>query len=257
MKQNHLPIIALIFSILFWCSDAIIDYVFFEQEESIIENIIYPEPIELWMRFVVVSLLISFSIYAKYLLSRQIQISSELEISKKELEIIAATDPLTSLFNRRKFSEILKLEIERERRSGNGLFLMVCDIDKFKNINDKHGHNTGDEVLKRVATLLRDSTREIDVVARWGGEEFILLILDTDVKFAHTIANKLRKLIESSKFIGVEGITASFGIACYEENDNEESLFNKADKALYKAKMNGRNCIEFTLSSKSYAFAQT
>ena len=255
MKPNSLPILAAIFSIVFWVLDSIIDNVFFEKDKSILENMISPEPIELWMRFVVVLLLISFSIYARHLLNKQVQISNELEKNKKELENLATTDSLTLLFNRRKFSEILKLEIERERRFGNGLFLMVCDIDKFKNINDKYGHNIGDEVLKAFAKVLQDSIRKIDVVARWGGEEFVLLIPNTEVDLAPAIANKLRKLIESSKFKDISDVTASFGIACYEENDNEESLFNRADKALYKAKKKGRNRIEVSISS-NYIYNQ-
>ena len=243
MKPNSLPVLAIIFSLLFWFLDSMIDSVFFDKDQSIVAHITQPESAELWMRLVVVSLLVSFSIYAKSLLNKQIKISNELEENRNRLEAIAITDPLTQLFNRRKFSEMLQFEIGRERRYKNGLFFMVCDIDKFKDINDEYGHIVGDEVLKMIAKLLKDSTRETDIVARWGGEEFVLLITNTDVSFAPIIANKLRKLIEITKFRNVGGVTASFGIAYYQENDDEESLFARADKALYQAKNNGRNCV--------------
>lgn len=276
MKPASLPILSVVFSIVFWSMDSIIDVLVFGENESILKNFIAPEPLELWMRILVVTLLVIFSFYAKYLLTLQIKASIELEKYKDDLEVIvelrtkellsknkelqneivirknteqaleeiAITDPLTFLYNRRKFNEMLKHEIVRERRYKSGLLLIMCDIDNFKKINDTYGHNAGDEVLKTVATIMRSAIRKSDLIARWGGEEFILLISNTDIDWAVVIAEKLRKLIEDADFKVVDKVTASFGLAFFEGDDTGESLVSHADKALYKAKQGGRNAVE-------------
>ena len=247
MKSNSLPFIAVIISIIFWSLDAVIDFYIFGSDSSIIAEILTPEPVELWMRIVVVSLFISFSFYAKKLLTKQSEISNQLEQHKKELEILATTDPLTLLPNRREFSRMLAIEIAREQRSNSGFLLVMCDIDYFKKVNDKYGHNIGDDVLKSFAKILMASTREMDMIARWGGEEFALLIPNSNIQLASTIVNKIRERIESTNFKDVGNITASFGVTSYKENDDEQSLFSRADKVLYKAKENGRNRIEINI----------
>lgn len=283
MKPNSLPIIGAVFSIVFWIMDSIIDVLLFGENESILESLVSPEPVELWMRTLVVVLLIAFSFFARYLLKLQINASNELveyknqleetvdlrtnelrskneelqneiEIRKKAektLEEIAITDPLTKLYNRRKFSEVLRYEIERERRYKSGLLLIMCDIDNFKSINDKYGHSAGDEVLKRFSQIVQTSIRKSDSLARWGGEEFILLISNTEPDKALFIAEKIRKIIETTEFKLADGVTASFGVTSYEGSDSEESLIARADKALYKAKENGRNRVEVYNSADS------
>lgn len=269
-RLKCLPVLALILSVLFWVIDSIIDTLVFDEGESIIENIISPEPIELWMRTLVVTLFLSFSFYSKYLLGlqketanelakhreeleeviikRTYQLQSEIEIRKKaekRLKAIATTDHLTQLYNRHKFSEILQFEISRERRNGIGLSLILCDIDKFKKVNDTYGHIQGDNILKSFSEVVKTSIRETDIVARWGGEEFVILIVNSDIQRASKLANKLQMLIENTKFKGVKGgITASFGVSKYEKGDTEQSFINRADIAMYKAKQNGRNCVE-------------
>jgi len=276
LKPNLLPILGAVLSIFFWIIDSIIDVLLFGEEESILESLFSPELVELWMRTIVIFLLITFSFYARYLLKLQINASNELikhknqleetvdlrttELQSKNIELqneikirikaeetleeIAITDPLTLLYNRRKFNEILKYEIERERRYKSGLLLILCDIDNFKKINDKYGHNTGDEILKTFSQVMKNSIRKSDSIARWGGEEFILLISNADSDKAIFIAEKLRKTIEETEFKPVNSVTASFGATFFEGNDSEESLIARADKALYRAKDKGRNLVE-------------
>lgn len=269
MKPDSLPILAVVFSAFFWVVDSFIDTFIFDEGETLSESFFSPEPVELWMRILVIVLLVSFSFYTRYLLTQQTNISKELDQYKNHLEKtvslrtqelkdeieirkltetalreIATTDPLTLLFNRRKFSEVAEYEIDRESRYRSGLSLIMCDIDEFKKVNDKYGHKVGDEVLKTFAKILQGSTRKSDVVARWGGEEFVVLISNTDPKLAPDIADKLRTSIEQTDFKIVGKVTASFGVAFFEENDNEETLISRVDQALYQAKGNGRNCVE-------------
>ena len=164
------------------------------------------------------------------------------------IPILAA---ILSMFNRRKFSEILGHEIEQQRRYKCGLFLIMCDIDKFKDINDKYGHNAGDNILKLISKVMKNSIRKSDFIARWGGEEFVFIISNTDINLVRTIADKLRKSVEDTDFRAPNNVTASFGLALFEENDNEESLIGRADKALYQAKKNGRNRVEVDMDSHS------
>ena len=276
MKPTLLPFLGTFLSLIFWIVDSIIDFLVFSEGESVIHSIFFPEPVELWMRILVVFLLVTFSFYAKYVLNQQLHsqkalekykneleqivdlrtvelqskneaLQGEIEVRKKvekALEEIAITDPLTLLYNRRKFTELLSYEIERERRYKSGLFLIMCDIDHFKAINDNYGHGVGDEVLKTFSNIIKNSIRMSDSVARWGGEEFIVLVTNTEVDRAILIAEKLRKLVEDTKFKKVEKVTASFGVAWYEGGDTQETLIGRADKALYKAKSSGRNSVE-------------
>jgi len=273
-----LPIIGVILSMFFWIADSIIDIVFFGGDKSVFDSIVAPEKVELWMRFLVVILLVGFSYYAKYMLTLQTKAASELNQYKnkleklvkertkelnfkneqmrneietrikaeKKLERLATTDPLTTLYNRRKFNQVLKVEIERNKRYNRGLSLMLCDIDYFKKINDKHGHDVGDDVLKEIATILKGALRKTDLIARWGGEEFIFLLPNTQADQAMEIANKIRQLIEASEFPLVNKITASLGVAFLGVGDDELELVKRADTALYKAKEKGRNLVEIS-----------
>ncbi|XPV54933.1 MAG: GGDEF domain-containing protein [Halarcobacter ebronensis] len=122
---------------------------------------------------------------------------------------------------------------------------MIFDIDNFKNFNDDFGHNVGDEVLKIISKVLLENIREHDSVARWGGEEFLVLLPQTDELGAKNVAEKIRKAIESYKRDDIpRQITASFGVTRFKEDDNETSVLKKADDALYKAKKEGKNRVE-------------
>lgn len=160
---------------------------------------------------------------------------------KKTLEVLAVTDVLTGLFNRTKFDEIIRYEMVKYKRQQTPTTLVLCDIDLFKKVNDEHGHLIGDEVLKRIANMIKDSLRESDVVARWGGEEFAILLPDTSPTEAIRVSEKIRLFIESYEFEDVGKVTLSFGLSALTENDNESSWFKRTDEALYQSKESGRN----------------
>jgi diguanylate cyclase (GGDEF)-like protein/putative nucleotidyltransferase with HDIG domain len=154
----------------------------------------------------------------------------------------ARTDPLTKLPNRRGFRELLDLELERARRGDSRMAVLVGDIDHFKEVNDRSGHHVGDATLRRVARLLNDGKRQIDAAARVGGEEFALILPDTDDKGAFVIAERLRTQLRDEFAQDTVPITISFGIAAYPNTgETASSLLRAADEALYGAKENGRN----------------
>jgi len=159
----------------------------------------------------------------------------------------ATHDPLTDLPNRLAYDERFSTELARWKRYKTPLSLLIWDIDLFKKINDDFGHKAGDKTLILIAKLLAHHCRETDFVSRFGGEEFTMLLSDTDTQSALIVANNIRQIIEKSAFNSNGkkiSITISCGITQLTENDTAESTFNRADEALYKAKKNGRNqCI--------------
>lgn len=167
---------------------------------------------------------------------------TELKEKSNLLEYQATHDQLTGLFNRQKFNDVFAKEIKRGKRYGNSLSLMIFDIDDFKKFNDDFGHAVGDEVLKAIAKIVSNSIREHDIAVRWGGEEFLILLPQTDVEGAMQVSEKIRTAIESYESEQIpRQITASFGVTEIIEEDDEDSLLNKADKALYEAKHQGKN----------------
>lgn len=157
------------------------------------------------------------------------------------LEKKANIDTLTKVTSRQKFEELYHLELQRSQRYINSLSLLFFDIDHFKNINDTYGHDTGDKALTAFANIIKTNIREYDIFARWGGEEFILMLPQTDLSAAFKIAEKLRKKVAEYNF-GIMGqITCSIGISMLKKDDDEKSLLKRADNALYKAKNSGRN----------------
>ncbi|MFV3368107.1 GGDEF domain-containing protein [Pseudomonas sp. NY15435] len=173
----------------------------------------------------------------------------ELEEKNRQLEYLAGHDPLTGLFNRRQFDQLVGMELSRAARQPAPISLLMVDLDHFKFINDRYGHPLGDEVIRHTANLLRNYTRTGDSVARLGGEEFLLLLPDTSQPQARVIAEKVRRLLEETPLPMKDGLlylTASFGIACLEAGvpGTYEGLYAAADKALYRAKASGRNRVE-------------
>lgn len=256
--------------------DAFVDVFFFSEEgEGFLHGLLEPDPMDLWMRAVVFVLVIGFSIYASWLLQRQAMLADDLkrerdglaqrvqeatedmrlqnlalreEIERRsrlesELRELAITDPLTELFNRRKLLEDLKVGIVTDHRYHTGLALILCDIDHFKSINDQHGHDVGDAVLREFAKCLRLHTREADIVARWGGEEFAILMAIRDGPAARAVADKLRQFLATSSFAGDLVVSASFGVAVLTDRDSAETFVKRADQALYAAKGAGRNTV--------------
>jgi diguanylate cyclase len=166
----------------------------------------------------------------------------ELQDAVEELDALARSDALTGLANRRAADERLDYELKRSRRSGAALSLMLVDIDHFKRINDRFGHEQGDVALQAVANTMATSLRGMDLVARFGGEEFLVLLPDTDTSQALCVAEKLRAAIAALELPLIGRITASFGVASLTEPETSASeLIRRADIALYAAKGAGRN----------------
>jgi diguanylate cyclase (GGDEF)-like protein len=164
----------------------------------------------------------------------------------EKLEIIATTDPLTKLFNRRIITKKLEEEQIRFERNNNPFSIIITDIDFFKKVNDTYGHNCGDFILKSIADILKNTSRRQDSVSRWGGEEFLLLLPETNAKGAAALAEKLRSKIENITFDNGESqvkVTLTFGVNVYDKVQNIDTLISKADSALYEGKEKGRNCV--------------
>lgn len=160
---------------------------------------------------------------------------------KIKFEHDAYTDFLTGLNNRSKFDEVYREEMLRVKRYETPLTLILADIDHFKRVNDTYGHDAGDDVLKAFSAILSHHIRETDFIARWGGEEFIILCPNTDAQGAAVLAEVLRAKIEDSLFPAVDRLSASFGVAQLQKGMDAKSLFQFLDDALYQAKEQGRN----------------
>lgn len=173
------------------------------------------------------------------------EIFGEMSSSQKkdiaELYDHATRDEKTGLYNNKFFENILEMEMEKAHRGYQKLCLFIVDIDFFKKINDKYGHIKGDEMLKRLATVLKKQLRKSDVAARFGGEEFFILLPQTDLDKAKFITARIREAIKSDSVLKKYKINVSGGLTCYVGKDTEKSFKERADKALYKAKETGRD----------------
>jgi diguanylate cyclase (GGDEF)-like protein len=173
----------------------------------------------------------------------------ERERMETVLERTARTDYLTSLLNRRAMMHCLEQAVSRFRRSGQVFSLVMLDIDRFKSVNDTHGHPAGDQLLVHVAGFLKNGTRETDEISRWGGEEFLILLPETDLRDAADQAERLREGL-SGKAFSLEGkpvsISASFGVVRYRGDLNLQSLLRQVDACLYEAKNQGRDRVVCT-----------
>jgi len=176
-----------------------------------------------------------------YFLSIITDISKEKNIEEKLVKI-ANFDALTGLYNRRKFDEILKLETNRVKRYKRDLSALFFDIDHFKKVNDTYGHDIGDDVLMSVAKLVLTHIRETDYFARWGGEEFIIILPETNIDKAKIMAENIRKEIESHIFNKAGHLTVSIGVSNLIQKERVSTFLKRLDTALYKAKNSGRNC---------------
>jgi len=166
---------------------------------------------------------------------------AELALKAKALKTISITDPLTQLFNRLKMDEVLEYETSRANRYAGNLSVILLDLDKFKLVNDTFGHLVGDKVLCETATILQNSVRKQDYVARWGGEEFVVVCPETNLDETLLVAEKIRLALCQNTFTEVKLVTGSLGVASYIPNESVNALMANADKALYQAKDNGRN----------------
>lgn len=163
---------------------------------------------------------------------------------KKRVEELSITDRLTGLYNRLKLDELFASYLSIAKRHQTPFSIIILDIDKFKSVNDTYGHQVGDSLLQELAKLLKNNVRFEDAVGRWGGEEFLILLPNSDLESARLLAEKLRSLMEAQNFAYVGRRTSSFGVASYHLHDDEKSMTARADAALYLAKENGRNRVE-------------
>ncbi len=177
------------------------------------------------------------------------RLQDQLEEKNRELEELSISDGLTGLYNHRHIHELLQEEFDRSKRSGEPVSVVMLDLDKFKAVNDTWGHQAGDRVLETLADILRETAREVDRLGRYGGEEFIAVLPESDSEAAVTFAERVRDMVERQKFeIGEEEplqMTISAGVATHPDDapDGARRLVYFADQALYSAKNAGRNTV--------------
>ena len=175
------------------------------------------------------------------------EINNMLENQNKEYETLASTDSLTGLYNRYKFAELYLSSYKTMVQRGNDISMIILDIDYFKRVNDSFGHNVGDKVLVQVAHILLKTLRNIDIICRWGGEEFLVLIPTASLDNATILAEKLRANVEDLEIDKVGSITVSLGVSQVIIGEEMKDVVDRADKALYLAKQSGRNCVKTEL----------
>ena len=251
-KSNLVLYLAVLASIVFWLLDALIDTLFFDGDESLFESIFQPTTHEIYMRSTVLILFLIVSYIARILLKQQEKISHELENHKynleelvakrtEQLEKLATIDDLTQIYNRRKFFEMAKYEIERDERYQHPLSVIMIDIDHFKDVNDLHGHQAGDQTLQIISKAILSIIRTTDIFGRIGGEEFSIVLPETSKQDAKNLAERIRVCIENETFPGIGNLTVCLGVTQLFSDDRLNSIFNRADIALYAAKNGGRN----------------
>ncbi|MCF8052518.1 MAG: diguanylate cyclase [Desulfobacterales bacterium] len=176
---------------------------------------------------------------------RERRLSRERRDMLGKLKELAITDDLTKLYNSRHFYQQLELEADRANRYENPLALLLLDIDFFKQYNDSHGHLEGDRVLVRLGEVIRSLLRKMDSAYRYGGEEFTVILPETNAREALNVAQRIRRAVEQEKFVTAEGeksqVTISIGVTEYQRNEDVKSFINRSDKAMYRSKIEGRN----------------
>ncbi|MDD2374397.1 MAG: GGDEF domain-containing protein [Eubacteriales bacterium] len=202
---------------------------------------LFHEPVEPLERAAIIVYLLVTIVLSTVAFSRTERLKRRQTVLMEQLESLSVTDALTRCYNRMKFNDELHNEIERSRRYGISMSLILYDYDYFKTINDEFGHPAGDLVLIRTSRLVRQSIRTVDVLARWGGEEFMLLLPDTPLKPATDLANRIREKIAACDCGPVSQVTCSFGVTELREGDTMESILQRVDDLLYMAKQEGRN----------------
>lgn len=169
--------------------------------------------------------------------------------TEQQMEILATTDTLTGLFNRRKMYELIDREVIRYQRDKKSFLLVITDIDHFKKFNDVYGHDCGDYVLQQVSSLMKESLRQQDTVARWGGEEFLIMLPETELAGGIQAIEKLREVLATTVYQYQENtfsVTMTFGITAYDGSCDVDGCIKRADEALYAGKRGGRNRVVST-----------
>ena len=182
----------------------------------------------------------------RFLYNKWMELSRQTMDMAKEFEKIAKMDPLTHAYNRIKFDEIIKVEESRIERYDISFYsIIMTDIDNFKEINDTYGHTVGDYILKEFVSVVKSHIRRNDMLFRWGGEEFIIFLPQTECNNALIVAEKVRKIVDNHDFEKIGQVTCSFGVSAKRDmGDNITDIIKRADEALYTAKRNGKNRVE-------------
>lgn len=181
----------------------------------------------------------------KSLISDYVKLTKKIEENLEHATHLSETDHLTKAYNRLKFNKVLEMELVRSKRYKLELSLIMFDIDFFKNVNDKYGHDIGDLVLVEISKLVKNLMREIDIFCRWGGEEFMILLPNTSLKFGVLVAERIRKSIYNLIIRDIEKVSCSFGVVSFDFEENLDIFIKRVDDKLYKAKSNGRNRVEY------------
>jgi len=212
-----------------------------------LQPLVYVSTVEIGHYMMLVAMLPAVSLLAGRLNRIRARLATqkrELSQALDKLQAMAMRDDLTGLFNRRHMQSLLELEVQRNLRSGNSFCVALLDIDFFKRVNDVHGHGAGDEVLRAFAKVCLATVRGSDMTARWGGEEFVVVMPDTRMPLALTGIERLRELVQQQKVsvAGVElGVTVSAGLTEHKPDETLAQTLERADRLLYEAKKRGRN----------------
>ncbi|MDD3307704.1 MAG: sensor domain-containing diguanylate cyclase [Acetobacterium sp.] len=169
---------------------------------------------------------------------------TEIKRLQEEIAQLSIKDKLTQVFNRPKLDEFLQCELERAERTAAPFAIILVDVDSLRSINDAYGNPVGDDLLVAIAAMLKENVRVTDIVGRWSGEEFLIILPDTDEKGAFTLAEKIRTIVEATDFKAVGKLTASFGVSAYRKDLLPATLISRAHGARNRAKEKGRNRVE-------------
>ncbi len=209
-----------------------------------------------YLQWIVLALvLVVFSTIGGYISSLRQNLSISKSEQAKYIETIhemAIRDELTGIYNRRHVMELLEYEKNRSSRGGGIFCVAMLDIDHFKNVNDKYGHLAGDAVLRAVAAMIDKSLRQTEICGRYGGEEFLIVLTQTDIKGAVICSERIRTGIENAKFPDIDPdfkLTVSIGLSEYRMREDVEKIISRADEALYRAKKRGRNRVDYEVAS--------
>jgi polar amino acid transport system substrate-binding protein len=207
-------------------------------------SVIYQTSIDYsWIYKVVIPLIIIILIII--ITNRRLKVEiKKRKIIEQELHKIVNTDVLTNIYNRRKIESLINLEIEHSNKYAKDLSIIFFDIDDFKEINDTYGHKIGDKILIDLSKVVSSTIRKNDHFGRWGGEEFIVILPNTDIKKAKEIAEKIKNTIYSYDFEINKNISCSFGVTQVQSNDNEDSIITRVDNAMYEVKEDGKNSVK-------------